>query len=166
MSSRQGERLDPQEAAVFYGTLCPDCGGAVREGPSGGGSINFHCLQCASGFNDTGFGVERITPRSPMGEYLPEVRPRPTPPPAPTRTTESSSRARWRRDTEDFYEVIRKMPDEELELAWKHGRVAMSNWKADMIYKEFERRRKQNDPVKRPTTPTAWAHLLKDPIGD
>lgn len=51
--------------AVQDRRICPDCGSPLTEGPHGGMSVNWYCInvRCGSRFNDTGpFGVERIDP--------------------------------------------------------------------------------------------------------
>jgi hypothetical protein len=72
------EKLSKVERQVFRRGQCPDCGGGLLEGPSGGMSVNFWCSGLKPGpngdnvrsgqstgvsrFNDMGpFGVERIT---------------------------------------------------------------------------------------------------------
>jgi hypothetical protein len=55
------EKLTREEEIVFRMGQCPDCGGTLKEGPSGGMSINMLCGGLGeSRFNFMGiFGVER-----------------------------------------------------------------------------------------------------------
>jgi len=72
-SSKNGEDLTEYERHLM--TLifqCVDCESPLYEGPSGGCSTNFYCLNacCGSRFNLSAFGnqlvfAERITDRSP-----------------------------------------------------------------------------------------------------
>ena len=71
-SSGDGNRLTDAELKVFRSGHCPDCGGGLLTGPSGGTCINYICSgpgshgdtvpeHKRSRFNDTGFfGVDRI----------------------------------------------------------------------------------------------------------
>jgi hypothetical protein len=53
-SSREGEHLTPDECRLVFQTgRCPDCGGGLSPGPSGGISRNCACLICSSEFNLT-----------------------------------------------------------------------------------------------------------------
>ncbi len=69
MTTKEGERLSPEELFEFRAGRCPDCGCVeVRPGPRGGLSQNIYCaaLVCGSRFNEMGpFGVERISDKSP-----------------------------------------------------------------------------------------------------
>jgi hypothetical protein len=72
MTNRIWEALDDAEIAFFQSGKCPDCGSALLEGPSGGGSQNYSCsnataVPCGSRFNHMGpFGVERISDARPL----------------------------------------------------------------------------------------------------
>lgn len=66
-TNKNGQRLCNSEEAVFRTGKCPDCEQPLCEGPSGGMSVNYCCLICASKFNDMGpFGVDRISDASPV----------------------------------------------------------------------------------------------------
>jgi hypothetical protein len=67
-STNEGDVCTTEENAfVFATSKCPDCGGALYEGPSGGGSVNIYCGHCGSKFNLTLFGTcERL---SDAGDY-------------------------------------------------------------------------------------------------
>ena len=47
-----------RDEALWNG-LCPDCGGRLLEGPSGGLCINMKCSQCGNKFN-VGFFESRV----------------------------------------------------------------------------------------------------------
>lgn len=69
-STKDREKLTEDEMKLLRATeCCPDCGtGKLGEGPHGGLSINWYCLEpkCGSRFNDMGpFGWERISDPSP-----------------------------------------------------------------------------------------------------
>lgn len=69
MTTRDREKCsDEERKAVQDDRECPDCGLNVHEGPHGGLSVNWICVnsECGSQFNDMGpFGVERISDASP-----------------------------------------------------------------------------------------------------
>lgn len=56
------ERLTDAEEKVFRSGRCPDCGGNLLEGPSGGFATNYLCGGLGESlFNDMAmFGVDRI----------------------------------------------------------------------------------------------------------
>ncbi len=68
-TTKERERLSPEEASVFRNIRCPDCEEQkLVEGPCGGLSINIYCTnpKCGSKFNDMGpFGIERISDAQP-----------------------------------------------------------------------------------------------------
>jgi hypothetical protein len=68
-STKDGDYLTDTERGIFVRGLCPDCvTGPLREGPHGGGSVNWYCgnVMCQSRFNEMGpFGIERISNASP-----------------------------------------------------------------------------------------------------
>ena len=58
-----GDKLTDYEKKIVMGKGdCPDCGGGLLEGPTGGLSVNVKCSLCGAKFNEMGpFGVERIS---------------------------------------------------------------------------------------------------------
>lgn len=56
--------LDSEDTELVHKRrVCPDCRNSLREGPHGGLSVNWYCVEpgCGSRFNDMGvFGVERL----------------------------------------------------------------------------------------------------------
>jgi len=77
LSSTKGSRLTAHEKKHLEGCLkrggiltCPDCKGALLEGPSGGMSLNCCCDECGSEFNLSFWGdqavfCERISDKGP-----------------------------------------------------------------------------------------------------
>lgn len=64
---REGEALNPEEVDSLRKGLCPDCGAGLLAGPEGGMCQNVLCESdvCASKFNNTPFGVVRLTDANP-----------------------------------------------------------------------------------------------------
>jgi hypothetical protein len=51
-TSKEREHLTPDECRLIFQTgRCPDCGGGLCEGPRGGMSVNYACMECYSEFN-------------------------------------------------------------------------------------------------------------------
>lgn len=68
-TSKGGDRLSQHEASIISKhNACPDCGGRLAEGPTGGLSVNIRCIErsCQSEFNASS-SIERISDRSPGG---------------------------------------------------------------------------------------------------
>lgn len=69
-SSKNRESLTESECKkIFKSFKCPDCGGVLKEGPTGGMSMNVCCSRCFSEFNITIWGGfclgERISDAGP-----------------------------------------------------------------------------------------------------
>lgn len=166
-TTRDREHLSDEEAAIFNAGACPDCGTNLLQGPSGGGSQNFYCAgrECGSGFNEMGpFGIDRITNASPRKG-----------------SAGRDLQNRIERDRREFGDLVSRASNDELENALKYGQLGMSRWKAEIIFRQLEGRRKRGIVqtkgvgaeafmVKRPTPAplpeprkTAWQRLLDDP---
>jgi hypothetical protein len=70
-SSKEGDSLtDFEQDTIRQTGRCPDCGGALKEGPHGGMAVNHVCLQCYSEFSLT-FIVDAV-----VGERISDKGPR------------------------------------------------------------------------------------------
>lgn len=58
-TSKDRERLSPWEMSQAQIGKCPDCGGALLEGPCGGCSVNVCCASCSAKYN-LGFGFGSV----------------------------------------------------------------------------------------------------------
>jgi ribosomal protein L37AE/L43A len=69
VTTRKYEKCSDEEHRSIAVHTCPDCGQPLQEGPHGGLSVNWLCMnpRCGSKFNEMGpFGSERISDAQPM----------------------------------------------------------------------------------------------------